>query len=230
MSVSLTDNELKKRILKLLREDKEFRKNITEILSETLVSKAEIKSILEEIKNLRIDFNNRMEEMREDFNKRMEQFERRMEAFERRMEEMREDFNKTLEAFDLKISSLGARWGIYSEAAIRRAFKGILERFFGAKVDKWEFYDEKGVVYGRPSIVEVDIVIRDGEHILVEVKSHVRKSDVTELLRISELYEEKMGVKPKLAIVTPFIENKALEFAKSLGIDVFTVEDLYEHI
>jgi len=49
---------------------------------------------------------------------------------------------------------------------------------------------------------------------------------VTELLRIKELYEKVRNVKPSLVIVTPFIEEKAREFAEANGVRVYTVEDL----
>ena len=221
-------NKLKKALIDLIKGDEEFRLIIKGVLAESFATKDEIKAILEEIRNLREDFNKRMEEMREDFNKRMEAFERRMESFEKRMEEMREDFNKRMEAFDLKLSAIGARWGVYNEEAIRNALRGILEKFFKAKVAKWEFLDEDGIVYGYPSLIEADVLIKDGRHILVEIKSHVRKSDVAELLRISEVYEKAEGVKPDLAIVTPFIDRKALEFAKLKKVEVYTTEQLFQ--
>jgi len=242
---SISKDELKEAIIELIKEDETFRLIIKGALADSFVTKEELTSVLEEIKDLRIDFNKRMEsfekrmeEMRTDFNKRMESFEKRMEEmradFNKRMEEMRTDFNKRMEsfekrmeAFDIKLSSLGARWGLYSEESIRNAFRGLLEEFFNAKVGRWETYDENGIVYGYPSMIEADIVIKDNKHILIEIKSHVRKSDVAELLRISEVYEKVEGVKPELAIVTPFIDENALEFARSKKVRIYTIDKLY---
>ncbi len=167
-----------------------------------------------------------MEELREDFNRQFEAFDRRVTMLEKRMEELREDFNRGMKAFDIKLSSLGARWGLMNESAVRNALRGLLSEKFGAKVSRWEAFDEDGIVYGKPARIEVDLIIRDREHILVEIKSHVRKSDVAELLRISELYERIEKVKPSLVIVTPFIEEKAKEFAEMNGVKIYTVEDL----
>ena len=212
---SIQKNVLKKKILELIKEDEEFRLAIIGALTESFVTKEEIKELLKEIRNL------------------AKQFNKRMESFEKRMEEMREDFNKRMESFekrmegfDLKLSAIGARWGIFTEESIRKAFRGILEEKFGAKVEKWEVYDEKGIVYGHPSIIDVDVLIKDSEHILIEIKSHVRKSDVAELLRVGELYREKTGIKPSLALVTPFIDENAKEFARSKNINVYTPSDL----
>lgn len=212
-------NNIKREILRLLKEDYEFRSAIIGFLAEGLTTRAETKAIIEEIRNLREDFNKRMNELREDFN-------RRFEAFDKRMNELREDFNKRSEALDIKLSALGARWGILNEEAVRNALRGLLGDYFYAKVDKWEIFDEKGIVYGIPSLVEADVLITDSEHILVEIKSHVGKSDITELLRMSELYKAKTGVMPKLVIVSPYVDEKAREFAKMKNITIYSEKDL----
>ena len=160
------------------------------------------------------------------FERRMDAFERRMDAFERRMTELREDFNRGMKAFDIKLSARGARWGIMNESAIRNALKGLLSEKLDLKVSRWEFFDRDGIVYGKPSLIDVDLAITDSEHILIEIKSHVRKSDVAELLRISELYQKSEGIKPSLMIVTPYIEGKAKEFAEANGIKVYTSDEL----
>ena len=219
MSSGIRRDVLKREIIRLLKEDEDFRVMLIGTLASAFATREETNAILQEIKNLRIDFNKRMEEMREDFN-------RRMEAFERRMEEMREDFNRRMDVFDTKLSALGARWGLINEASVREALRGILEKFFRAKVERWEVYDEKGVVYGHPSIIDVDVLIRDTEHILIEIKSHVRKGDIAELLRISQLYQEKTGVTPRLVIVSPYVDEKARELAKIKNIIVYTEKDL----
>jgi len=57
----------------------------------------------------------------------------------------------------------------------------------------------------------------------VEVKSHVRQSDVYTFKRKAELYEKLEEKKPsKLLQVTPYAEDKALEAAKHLGIEIYT--------
>ena len=201
MSGEIRRDVLKREIIRLLKEDEDFRTMLIGTLASAFATREETNAILREIKNLRIDFNKRMEEMREDFNRRME-------------------------AFDIKLSALGARWGLINEASVRQALKGILERFFKAKVERWEVYDEKGLVYGHPSMIDVDVLIRDSEHILIEIKSHVRKGDVAELLRISQLYQEKTGVTPRLVIVSPYVDEKAKELAKIKNITIYTEKDL----
>ena len=205
---TVNKEKLRDEIVRLIREDPTLKSTLIEILKtefldkETFTMFAErISALIEEIKNLREDFN-------------------------KRMSEMRADFNKAIQALSIRIDGLGARWGIQTEESVRNMLRGLVEEKFNWKVVKWEYFDEKGIVYGYPSMIEIDIVIRDSEHILVELKSHVRKSDVAEFLRISEIYERKTGIKPSLMIVSPYIDEKAKEFAKIKGIKVYSADDL----
>ncbi len=77
-----------------------------------------------------------------------------------------------------------------SEAAFRETLKGILEKDFKAKVE-----DREGFVFGYPSIVVIDLVIKDGKVIIVGVKSHMgewlyfteRQSSTKRLLEKSQM-------------------------------------------
>jgi len=158
-------------------------------------------AIEEELRRLREDHN----KLREDFNKAYESFMKRMDSFERRL------------------IALGARWGFESEEAFREAMRGIVQEILGAgKVERWRYYDKEGEVLGYPAWVEVDLAIRDGVHVLVEVKASASDSDVVKLWRIGHLYERVVGVKPRLVLVTPFIDERGLEASKRLGVEVYT--------
>jgi len=126
---------------------------------------------------------------------RLDEHDRKFNEVIKRLDEHDRKFNEILEELKLhrekleehdfkfdfmmrKLDALGARWGILAESAFREGMRGIVERLFGGSVERWIHDDRDGFVFGYPATVEVDIVIRDGEHILVEIKSHVRKSDV----------------------------------------------------
>ncbi len=152
--------------------------------------------------------------------------EERLERLERAVEELVRavrSHDERLATFDRKLTALGARWGVESEDAFRKAMKGVVEDILGvAAVSRWAYFDREGVVYGYPSQVEVDMVIKNGVHILVEVKASVSSGDVLELSKIGKLYELVTGVKPRLLLVTPFIDEKGLKRARELGIEVYT--------
>ena len=199
--------DLKSRILKLLREDEEFRYavagliGIEEILKRLDRHEAELTKLREDMNRLIEDMN----KLREDMNK------------------LREDTNRGFELMERHLSALGARWGIMAESAFRESLRGLLAKELGYRVEKWVAFDEKGRVYGYPSEVDVDIAVSDGKLILIEVSSHVRASDVYAFRRKAELYVEKTGRRPdRLVIVTPYIDDKALEASKQLEIEIYT--------
>jgi len=128
-----------------------------------------------------------------------------------------------IKAFDRRLMALGARWGVESEEAFRNAMRGVVEGILGvATVGKWVYFDKDGVVYGHPSQVEVDVAIRDGTHILIEIKASASSGDALEFSRVGKLYETVTGIKPRLVLVTPFIDDRGLEAARKLGIEVYT--------
>jgi len=166
----------------------------------------------------------------EENNKRWEEAYKRFEAIERKLLEHDKKFEALMRRMDLlekridrKITMLGARWGLETEKSFRRAVKGLVEEVLGrGKVEKWKFYDEKGEVYGYPSEVEIDLLIRDEAHILVEVKASASSGDVVELWKIGGLYQRVTGIRPRLVIITPFIDEKAMKIAKELGVEIYT--------
>ena len=92
------------------------------------------------------------------------------------------------------IAALGARWGVWSEETFRTGLLEILEEA-GWKVKKEYFYDTEGYVYGFPSEVEVDIVVRDGKTIMVELTAAAKRGDLPIILKKREYYEKRTGAK-----------------------------------
>ncbi len=211
------------------------REEIKEILNELKAQREELKLQREELKALREDtnkrfeeINKRFEELREDTNKRFEEINKRFEEINKRFEEvdrrfelltkeMRDGFKTLRDA----ITAVGARWGIFAEEAFRESMKDILKELGFYNVEKWEEYDNEGMIFGYPSIVEVDLVIKDDKHYLIEIKSSVSDGDVLKLKKIGEFYEKKTGVKPELFIVSPYIREEAKEKCKVFGIKFY---------
>jgi len=191
---------LKSEILRLLKEDEEFRYTVAGLIG------------LEEVLKRLDRHESELVKLREDMNKLRED-----------MNKLREDMNKGFELVNRHISALGARWGLMAEEAFREGLRGLLERELGFKVEKWKTYDEFGKVFGYPSEVEIDITMSDKKLILIEISSHTKASDIFQFKRKAELYQEKTGRKPdRLLIVTPYIDEKAIEASKQLGIEVYT--------
>ena len=113
------------------------------------------------------------------------------------------------------------RFGVLSESAFREGMRHVIQEVLGAaRVERWVYRDGEGLVYGYPSVVEVDVVVKDDVAILVEVKSRVSRSDVAELSRIGVLYEKATGRKPRLVIVGGMIDPDAYQASARLGVEI----------
>ena len=198
---------MKRQFLELLDKDVEFRYTVAGYLGLSEILKR-LDSVEESIKRLWEE----VRALREGQAKMWEEIAR-----------LREDMRAGFESIHRLVTALGARWGLMSEEAFREGMRAVLEKEFGAKVEKWVARDDEGLVFDRPVIVDVDVVVRDEKVTLIEVRSHVGLSDVSAFARKAKLYEMRTGKKVhRLLIVTPFIDPRALEVAKELGIEVYT--------
>ena len=175
-----------------------------------------------ELARLREDMNRGFERYDQESAKLREDMMMGFERYDRELTRLREDMNKGFELLRRHIDALGARWGLLAEEAFREGLKGIV-RELGLEVERWVAYDREGLVYGHPSTVEVDVAIKDGQLVLVEISSHVRPSDLAAFKRKADFYARETGRKPdRLIMITPFAEEEALRMAEEMGITIYT--------
>jgi Uncharacterized conserved protein containing a coiled-coil domain len=135
-------------------------------------------------------------------------------------ESLREDMRRLW----LALNALGATWGIFSEDAFRSGVRELLKDA-GYAVDRWVYYDDKGYVYGYPSEVELDIIIRDGRALAVEITSALKRGDLQQIRRKVELFSTVTGRRvDAVYVITPFIHDRnpdaVAAVASSMGIVV----------
>ncbi|MEM2797466.1 MAG: DUF3782 domain-containing protein [Ignisphaera sp.] len=119
------------------------------------------------------------------------------------------------------VYAIGNRYGVVTEEAFRSAISYLVgDLLKGYRVERWVYYDNRGIVYGVSSLIEVDVLIRDKEHVLVEYKAHVDRGDISEFERVAKLYEEVVGIKPKKLVVGASVTERAIELARSLEIEI----------
>jgi len=158
----------------------------------------------------------------EEGQQRLKEMFARLEERQQRLEERVARVEESLERLSRAVATIGNRFGILAEPVFRDAIAGILRKYFGADARRWTYRDEEGIVYGYPSIVEVDLIIKDRTHILLKVKSRADPGDIIELVRIGKLYEKVTRIKPKLAIVAGYVRKKTYEIAAKHGIEIYT--------
>ncbi len=188
----------------------------------------ELSKRLEEHSQILKEHSKRLEE----HSKRLEEHSQILKEHSKKLEELSQANKILMEEIlalrkrqDVQIGALGARWGIKSEKTFRNAVKGLLEETFGVKVEHYETTDLEGEVFdGFPGKrVEIDLIIRDGELIVAEIKSSVSPGDVLLFERKVKFFEKKEGRKvTRKIIISPMIDDEAKSFCKSLGITFYT--------
>jgi hypothetical protein len=179
--------------------------------------------------------NKKWEENQTEIAKRFEAMERKWEANQKEIKRIYETIEKNRldnnRRLNTTVGALGARWGLRSEGSFRNALKGILTDL-GLKVEHIDDYDEEGMVYGQPSSVEIDVIIKNGLLMICELKSSVSKADMFIFYKKALFYEKKYHRRgDRLIVISPMVEIKAGEVAEELGIKVYSyAEDIREEL
>jgi hypothetical protein len=214
---------IRRELPRLITEDPELHNWVWNIVHEHSLSRAETESRFEKVLA-------EIRRVQENSERRWEANERRWEENQRQIRALMEEIQrqgKEIQRVDRRIEqtvgALGARWGIMSEDAFRNALRGILEENFGVKVERVQYKDESGEVFGRPDQVELDVVIYNGKMLVCEIKASVSRADVYTFERKVRSYEKRVGRKADRAIlISPVIYEKDAELARTLGIEVYT--------
>ncbi|MGA7981199.1 MAG: DUF3782 domain-containing protein [Chromatiaceae bacterium] len=235
-SETLTET-IKRELPGLLREDPELRRFILDLTRGLYADRGQTEDrfdrILDELRRDReAQTRNWEEENRKwgDQNRRWEDQNRKWDEQNRKWEESRKEFAAVHEEimaqakkFDRSIGALGSRWGLQSEAAFRNALAGILEESFGVTVRNVSEFDDEGKVFGRPDQVELDIIVKNGLLLILELKSSIDKAGMYSFERKARFYEKRHQRKAdRMIVISPMIEPKALTVARDLGIETFS--------
>ena len=113
------------------------------------------------------------------------------------------------------IDRLGARWGIRNESLFRQTMASVLQESFGVTV-------EQRTIAGE----QFDLLIFDGQHVLVEIAASVGPSIAQRLQRKQRLYRQETGVEPQRVILaTASIHSRRAQELRQMGIEVVEPED-----
>jgi len=143
--------------------------------------------------------------------------------------EFKKDNLKFDEFMRVKVGALGARWGVATENSYRSMLESILVKSFNVEVQNFIGLDESGTVFGRPDQIELDIIIKNGVLIIMELKSSISKNDLYIFERKVRWYELKFDIIVNRAIVvSPMVDRWAIAVAEKLKIELFSnFDDLH---
>jgi hypothetical protein len=221
--------QLQAELPELLKQDAGFRQWLEQLIRQTAVTPesfdARFERMLQEFAADRAEQHQRWEEQNrkwDEQNRKWEEQNRKWDEQNRKNTELLEEIKTSRSRQEQGIGALGARWGIASEHSFRAALKGILEKSFGVEVLNVNEFDDEGMVFGAPDQVEIDIIIKNGELILCELKSSMSKSDMYTFDRKVRFYEQhhQRQVQRKIA-VSPMVPPPVRAIAEKLGIEVF---------
>jgi hypothetical protein len=156
----------------------------------------------------------RFEAMQHDMNTRFEAVDRRFEAI---IEELR-SHGRQLRELNIHLSALGGRVGHGLEDMV----KAVVEEFAGHTFPFAEHLvlrDETGEVFGVAGAeVEFDLYAHNGEAYLVEIKSHLKTSDVLSFHQKAEFARKKLGREIIPLLLALSMDTSAETVLRTLGI------------
>ena len=184
-------------------------------LEEKMATKDDLRRVEESI--------GKLEERVEGLEERLGMVEEKM-ATKEELKRVEASLREDLRRVELALNALGARWGVLSEDAFRSGVRELL-RDAGYAVERWIYYDDRGYVYGYPSEVELDVVVRDGRTFAVEITSALKRGDLQQIKRKVELFSAVTGRKvDAVYVITPFIHDRnpdaVIAAANAMGITV----------
>ena len=142
----------------------------------------------------------------------------------------KQDIEELKRLIDLRLSALGARWGLVTEDVFRQGVVEILSEA-GWNVSKEVLLDKEGYVYGYPSPIEIDVVAKDGKVILMEITSWLKRESIAPLARKREFYDKVKGDRvSEVIVITAYIDevdvDRIIAAANSYGIKVIKPEEV----
>lgn len=230
----LTMQQIKEIILKelpaILEGDPEMHRFFLQLSRRHFADKTQTEDrfdrILDELRRDREEQNRKWDTQNQKWNeenRKWDEQNRKWETNQQVINEMLADIRALARKHDTTIGALGARWGLHTEQAFRNALKGILEKFAGVEVLNITEYDDAGVVFGRPDQIELDIIIKNGILIIVEIKSSMSKPEMYIFERKVRFYEERHQRKAsEMIVISPMVAPNAIPVAEKLGIRIYS--------
>jgi hypothetical protein len=176
-----------------------------------LARKEEVAAVLAELREFRVETRLRFEQV----DKRFEQVDKRFEQVDQRFEQLEQRLDAGIQELHRAIDRLGARWGIRNESIFRQTIAALLEQSFGVRVEQRWIGDE-----------QFDVLIYDGQHILVEIAASVGPRIQERLERKRALYIQHTGITPaRIILATASIHSHRAQALRQMGIEVIEPEE-----
>ena len=172
----------------------------------------------------------RFEDMLAEMNRRFEAVDKRFEAVDKRFEaliaEMHQGFEESRRMYlqlRAAIDNLGARSGVSLQETILELMNTLIVKagVDYKQVQRKTIVDVNGDVFFQGFSTDVDVLARDGEIHLFEVKYKADQRDCDHFLKVARLFEKVEKVRPdKLYLITLEISQKTLRAIAHLPVEI----------
>jgi len=113
-----------------------------------------------------------------------------------------------------QISNLGSRWGVQNESIWRQTIASVLEKSFGVTVKRLDLGTD-----------EIDVLVSNGDHILIEITSRFHQRDVAKVTRKRQLYTDKVQAPTRFIVAAASIHSKVTQQLMGLGFEVIEPDE-----
>ena len=184
-------DELLKILPKLIRENDTVKGAIISALSSVVATKDDIREIIREMDKR---FEAMQKQMDQRFDATQKQLDQRFEAVQRELV----SFHMDVKRLALDVATLSMRSGDDLEAMVRELLADTLTRnkIDVSDVKKVQLVDVKGEVFAPGYNTSVDVVARNGNVHLYEIKYRADQRDAYHFMQVARLYELVNGRKP----------------------------------
>lgn len=191
---------------KVLAQSPEFVTLVEGIVAEKFPRRDEFARMLDQIEAHRKE----TQEFAVNVDRRFEQVDRRFGQVDQRFDTLEKTVQEGFQEVFKRIDRLGARWGIQNENLFRNTMRTLFEDSFGVKVQERLIGDE-----------QYDVVIHNGEHILIEIAASVGPKVQERFVRKRNKYIAATGITPtRFILAVSRISRKREAELRELGFEV----------
>lgn len=209
--IEIIEEYILERLPRVLEKDPRFVTFIEGIVAEKFPRRDEFARLLDELQQHRKETGEQFQKVDE----RFEQVDKRFEQVDTKIDSLRQNMEDRFYELHVTLDRIGQRWGIRNEVVFRKLMREVIEKSFEAKV-------EERLIGGE----QFDIVIVNGQHILIEIAASAGRDTLKRLQRKRDLYIRETGVTPaRFLFAVGDIYHQRIEALRNAGFEVIEPEE-----
>jgi len=160
---------------------------------------------------------NQLDQKVDQLDQKVDQLDQKVNQLDQKVDRveqnLRSDMAEGFKQLSNQIATLGSRWGVQNESIWRQTIATVLEKSYGVTVQRLELEGE-----------EFDVLIRNGDHIIIELTARFRSNDINKVIRKRQLYTEKVQAPNRFIVAAAAIHSKHVLQLINFGFEVLEPE------